>query len=166
VVSSHLRRSASWFVFALFSLAAPAVLSAQFLKVELSLGGLDCASCAGSVEKAYKRIRGVESASLASDGKKVSIALKADNAVRLEQLRDAAKGIGYTPGEARVVARGILAEKEGKWTFTPAGAARSIPSTPPPDGAAAGVEILVEGVVSPPPDSLRITAARRADTSQ
>lgn len=81
-------------------------LRGEFLSVEMQFGGLDCPSCSGSLESAFRRIRGVENVQVARDRQAVRLQLKEGNRVRLERLRDALKGLGYTPGEATVEVRG------------------------------------------------------------
>jgi hypothetical protein len=56
-----------------------------------------------------KRVRGVESASLDSASGAVRIALAAENSVKLDTVRDALKGLGYTPGDAVVALVGNVA---------------------------------------------------------
>ena len=47
----------------LLIILAGAPLAAELIHVELTLGGLECASCAQSVDRVFKRIKGVETAS-------------------------------------------------------------------------------------------------------
>jgi len=96
------------------TLLAPAAASAEFLRIEQSLTALDCASCAQSLAGRMKRMWGVESAELTPDGF-LRLQLKPDNAVRLETIRDLAKGGGFTPKEAKVKVRGTAVETGGKW---------------------------------------------------
>ncbi|MBX5494582.1 MAG: heavy-metal-associated domain-containing protein [Bryobacteraceae bacterium] len=81
-------------------------LRGEFLSVEMQFGGLDCPSCRDSLESTFRRIRGVEDVQVARDRQVIRLQLKEGNRVRLERLRDALKGLGYTPGEATVEVRG------------------------------------------------------------
>ena len=121
-------------------------LAAEFRSVEMRVDGLDCASCAGSVERALRRIKGVESASFRLSDATAVVALKPGNAVVLDQVRDALKAIGYTPKDARVVARGV-AEETGFKVTGPDAVYRMEGVTPP-----RGVEVTLEGTVPAPAD--------------
>jgi copper chaperone CopZ len=130
---------------ALFLAALP--LPAEFRSVEMGVGGLDCASCAGSVERALRRIRGVESASFRLSDSTAVLVLKAGNTVALDQVRDALKGLGYTPKDAKVSARGVMEDAGFKVTgpdrvYKLEGGAVT----------ARGKEITIEGMVPAPAD--------------
>jgi hypothetical protein len=137
---------------------------AEFVRIEQSLTQLDCASCAESLAARLKRVRGVASASLGAGGF-VRLELKPDNTVRLETIRDLAKGGGFTPGEARVRVRGKAVEREGKAWLEVAGLDQTFrldlgTGVAPPR---AGQRIVVEGIVAPPaapatPPALGVTA--------
>ena len=137
---------------------------AEFVRIEQSLTQLDCASCAESLAARLKRLRGVESAGLGAGGF-VWLELKPDNTIRLETIRDLAKGGGFTPGEARVRVRGKALEREGKWWLEIAGLDQTYrldlgPGVGPPRP---GQRIVAEGVVAPPaapgtPPVVRVTA--------
>jgi copper chaperone CopZ len=92
---------------ALLSLLATACF-AQLHSVDIKVGGLDCASCATSVESRLKRIRGVESSKFDAERGVASVTLTPDNRVTLNAIRDALKGIGYTPGDADIVVSGTV----------------------------------------------------------
>ncbi|MDX2150010.1 MAG: hypothetical protein SFV54_04695 [Bryobacteraceae bacterium] len=80
------------------------LLQGEFLLIEQKFGGLDCPSCSDSLERAFKRVRGVESVEVGEGV--VRLRLTAGNAVRLERIHDALKGAGYTPGDAAVTVAG------------------------------------------------------------
>src|SRR5205085_6339078 len=80
---------------------AAASVHGEFLRVELAVGGLDCVSCAQSVDKTLKKIRGVEAASFRTEAAVAVLDLKPGNRVALDEIRDAVKRIGYTPKEAK-----------------------------------------------------------------
>jgi len=98
-----------WIRLTLLMVAVAGCCSAQLQSVDIRVSGLDCASCAESIEKRLKRMRGVESASLDSGSGTVRVALAPDNSVKLDAIRDALKGLGYTPGDAVVVLVGNIA---------------------------------------------------------
>ncbi len=125
-----------------FLVALP--LAAEFRSIEMGVGGLDCASCAGTVERVLRRIRGVESAGFRLAGSTAVLTLKPGNAVALDQVRDALKSIGYTPKDAKVVARGVA----GEGGFKVTGPDRIYRL----EGKAPRGEITLEGTVPAPPD--------------
>jgi len=145
-------------VFVLTLIGAP--LHAEFLHVELTIGGLDCISCAQSVDKVLKKIKGVETASFRTQDSVAVLDLKAGNTTPIEQIRDAVKGIGYTPKAARVTVRGQAREEGAKWTLQVAGAGAEyqldVSGVRPVDGA-----VLVEGTIAEPAAPLKVSAMRR-----
>ncbi len=144
-------------------------LQAQFRKVEMRVGGLDCNSCSESVDRVLKRIRGVESASFDAKANLVTVSFKAENKVALEAIRDAVKSIGYTPGETQLSARGSLAQEDGKWQFKPAGIDRTYAADIPSDLLSkAGADIIVDGSLPAPqganqPETLRVKGIHKSD---
>ena len=137
-------------------------LSAELTHVELSLGGLECSSCAQSVDKALKRIKGVETASFRTEGAVAVLDLKPGNTVTLEQIRDAVKGIGYTPGVAKITARGQARDDGGKWLFRVAGSDAEyrleIAASQTVDS---GVMSIVEGSIAGVAAPLKVAKIRR-----
>ena len=55
----------------------------------------------------------------------VTVTFKPENKVQVNAIRDAVKGVGYTPGETRIVARGSLTLDNGEWRFLPSGLEKS-----------------------------------------
>ena len=58
-------------------------LKAELMHVELAVGGLDCISCAQSVDRILKRIKGVDTASFRTQDAVAVLDLKPGNAVTL-----------------------------------------------------------------------------------
>src|SRR6266550_4693205 len=100
-------------LFALIVAAGP--LCAELLHVEQPVGGLDCVSCAQSVDKTLKKIKGVETATFRIADAVAVLEMKPGNNTALEEIRDAVKRIGYTPKEAKLTVRGEPAQEDGKW---------------------------------------------------
>lgn len=84
----------------------------QLQTVQIRLTGLDCASCASSVEPRLKRVRGVATAFYYPEKSVARANMAEDNRVTLHALRDAVKGLGYTPGDVELVVIGIV--KDGR----------------------------------------------------
>jgi cation transport ATPase len=81
-------------------------LHAEFFQIDQKFGGMECASCSQSLPAAFRRMRGVESAEVDAKQSVLRLTLAAGNRVRLNAVRDAVKGAGFTPGEAQVYVAG------------------------------------------------------------
>jgi copper chaperone CopZ len=143
---------------------------AEFLHVEQAVTGLDCASCAQSVDKTLMKIKGVGSASFRLQDATAIVDLKPANRVPLDDLRDALKRIGYTPAEARVTVRGQARREGGKWLFRVAGGAAEYQLDPAGKdvegqlGAGAdGVLILEGSIAAGRGAALKVVSARRSE---
>jgi len=151
-------------LFALILIAAP--LGAEFLHIEQSLTGLDCISCAESVGKNLKKIKGVESAGFRTADSTAVLDLKPGNTVALADVRDRVKGMGYTPKEAKVTARGEARMEGGKWMFHLAGSDTQY-ALEVSGGAAEelrqGGTVIIEGRLAEPSGPLTVSAARRGE---
>ena len=147
---------------------ASAPLGAEFLRVEQSVTGLDCISCAESAPRNLKKIKGVESASFRTADGVAVLELKPGNTVPLGDIRDALKRMGYTPAGAKVTAKGQARSEAGRWTFRVAGIVADFPLDL---SAGQGIEaklrdggsLIVEGSIADPASPLKVTAARRAE---
>jgi copper chaperone CopZ len=93
---------------ALLFLTLVEIATAQLRSVEMRVSGLECASCAESIGRRLGRIRGVESASFDPAKNVAKIKLHDENTVTLTAVREALKGLGYTPGDALVTVRGSI----------------------------------------------------------
>jgi copper chaperone CopZ len=94
-------------VFAIAALS-PSTASAELRTVKFKLAGMDCVYCNGAMNKALKKLDGVESIELLPDKGTAEIRLKADNKITLRQVRGIVKSTGYTPGDAAITARGRI----------------------------------------------------------
>lgn len=103
--------------FAPLFLFAAAPLAAEFLSVRLEVPDMDCASCVQSLESGLKRIRGVEKVTI-SQRTGAELVLQPGNKLTLERLRDAIKGVGFTPKTAHVRVKGTPVTDSGQWRFT------------------------------------------------
>ena len=93
-----------------FAIAAvsPSLASAELRTVKFKLAGMDCAYCNGAMNKAVKKLEGVEAIELLPDEGTAEIRLKADNKITLREVRGIVKSTGYTPGDAEITARGRI----------------------------------------------------------
>ena len=98
-------------------------LAAPALQFDLGVGGMTCASCVGRVERALRKVPGVQEASvnLATESARVALAAPAgSDAAALEaQLRRAVRNAGYEP---LAKGEGEVAEDLSPWAgFLPVG---------------------------------------------
>ena len=145
-------------LFVLILVSGP--LSAELVHVELTIGGLDCISCAQSVDKVLKKIKGVDAASFRTQDSVAVLDLKPGNTTQIEQIRDAVKGIGYTPKAARVTVRGQARQEGAKWILQVTGSGAEyqldVSGVRPVEGS-----VLVEGSIAEPGAPLKVSAMRR-----
>src|SRR6202043_651201 len=92
----------------LLMLMALTTARAEFLRIEVSMKDMNCASCSESLGKAFEKMRGVQHVEVAIEKGTVALELADKNRVTLEQVWDAVKRIGFTPGETKVVVRGAV----------------------------------------------------------
>jgi len=106
---------------------------------------MSCESCSESLGSALKRLRGVENATVDFKAGTVAVELAERNRVGVEQVWDAIKRVGFTPGETKVVVRGTVSGK--KLDVPEIGKAFEIEGT-----AAEGEGVRLKGTITPPPD--------------
>jgi Cu+-exporting ATPase len=98
--------------------------------LDIGIGGMTCASCVGRVEKALKRVEGVQDASvnLATESARIHFVLSAEKQPHMEALlRRAVRNAGYEPRAAEAA---IDAQDASAWAgFGPVawGLALSLP---------------------------------------
>ena len=138
-------------------LLAAASLPAEFLQVRIEVSNMDCLTCVKSLEMGLKRIKGVEKVTVGPQNSAEFI-LQPGNKVTLEQLRDAIKGVGFTPSLAHVVVKGKPVTASGQWRFEVDGIAKTYNLAVPSNDtireirARDGQVITVKAVSAPPPD--------------
>src|SRR5260370_6855986 len=81
---------------------------AEFLRIEVSMKDMNCASCSDSLGKAFEKMRGVRNVDVRIEKGSVALDLADGNRVALEQVWDTIKRIGFTPGETKVTVRGSV----------------------------------------------------------
>ena len=126
-------------------LIAAGLLRGEFLRVEVFMRDMSCESCSESLGTALKRLRGVENATVDFKAGTVIVELAARNRVGVEQVWDAIKRVGFTPGETKVVVRGTVSGK--KLDVPEIDKGFEIEGT-----AAAGEGVRLKGTITPPPD--------------
>ena len=141
----------------LILLAAAATLPAEFLHVRMEITNMDCLTCIQTLEQGLKKMRGIERIIIGPQNS-AEFALLPGNKITLEILRDAIKGVGFTPRSAFVTVKGRPVTSEGQWRFEVDGIAKIYNLAAPSNDtirairALDGKAITVKGVSAPPPD--------------
>lgn len=126
-------------------LIASCAMRAEFLRVEVFMKDMNCQSCSESLGKAFEKLRGVKHADVNFNDGTVALELADQNRVTLEQVWDAVKRVGFTPGDTKVTVRGAV--KGDSLTIS------IIDKTIKIEGRAAEAENAeLKGTVTPPPD--------------
>lgn len=130
----------------LMLLAAPATLRAEFLKIEITFGGMECASCTDFLENKFTRNRNVKSVQIDRQKGILTLELKPENKVRFEDIRDQVQQSGFTPKQSRVTVSGII-QDDGTLQIPEIGQAWKLSG----DRPAAGKRVTVHGIAKPGP---------------
>ena len=118
---------------------------AEFLRVEVFMKDMNCPSCSESLGKAFERVRGVKHVDVSMNDGTVTLELADQNRVTLEQVWDAIKRVGFTPGDTKVTVRGAV--KGDSLAIS------VIDKTIKIEGQAAEAETVEpKGTITPPPD--------------
>jgi copper chaperone CopZ len=117
---------------------------AEFLHIQVSVRDMTCESCSESLGSILKRMRGVENVDIDYKAATVRLDLASQNRISVEQVWDAVKRVGFTPGATKVDVRGVVGGgkievREANKTYQVEGSA--------PDG-----ETELKGTTEPPPD--------------
>jgi copper chaperone CopZ len=129
------------FVFLLAACAA----HAEFLRIEVSMKDMNCPSCSESLGKAFEKMRGVSHVAVSMKDGTVTLDLAAQNRVAIEQVWDAIKRVGFTPGDTKVAVRGSV--KGGSLTISVIDKTLAVEGRAPE-----GDSVELKGVITPPPD--------------
>jgi len=141
----------------LLLLAAAASLPAEFLHVRMEIANMDCLTCVQTLELGLKKIRGVEKVTVGPQNS-AEFVLLPGNKVTLERLRDAIKGVGFTPKSAHVTVKGKPVTAEGQWRFEVAGIEKVYNLSAPSNETVRSIRardgqiITVKAISAPPPD--------------
>ena len=140
----------------LLFIGASLVARAEFLDIRVVIRDMDCQPCSENLSGALKRMRGVEDASVDFKAGTVNVKLASQNRLGPEQIWDAIKRVGFTPGATELRVRGSI--RNGKLEVPESGKIFDI------EGGAAGENIELKGTTAPPADprtAIRIKIAQR-----
>jgi copper chaperone CopZ len=117
---------------------------AEFLHIQVSVRDMNCESCSESLGSIFKRMRGVENVDIDYQAATIRLDLAAQNRISVEQVWDAIKRVGFTPGSTKVDVRGVVGERKIE--------VREANKTYRIEGRAADGEVELKGTTEPPPD--------------
>jgi copper chaperone CopZ len=117
---------------------------AEFLRIEVLMKDMDCLSCSDSLGRTFEKMRGVKHVEVSTEKGSVALELVDQNRVTLEQVWDAIKRVGFTPGDTKVTVRG---ERKGD-SFV----ISVIDKTIDIEGRRPQGEVAIKGTITPPPD--------------
>ena len=121
----------------------------QFLQIEVFMRDMNCPSCTETLTGAFKKMRGVDKVETSMEKGSVLLDLARPNRVSIEQVWDAIKRVGFTPGETKVTVRGTVKVDAGKTSIELAETGKVFEI----DGhAEPGEAVELKGVLHPPPD--------------
>jgi copper chaperone CopZ len=112
------------------SLLLPALAGAEYRRVELTILGMDCATCAHGVRVAVQKVEGVESVELSLERASADIRLRPANRASLDRFRQIVKANGFEPKQALVTAVGTVRQTGGTLTFDVSGVATALAISP------------------------------------
>jgi len=113
--------------------------------VEVAIRDMDCESCSANLEGSFKRIRGVTNAEVDYKAKVIRLELAEKNRIGVEQVWDAVKRVGFTPGDTAVRVRGAV--KGSKIEVPEIGKTFELKGS-----ATEGESVKLNGTITPPPD--------------
>jgi copper chaperone CopZ len=129
---------------AIFLLISACGVRAEFLHIQVSVRDMNCESCSESLGSILKRMRGVEKVEIDYKAATVRMDLAAQNRIGVEQVWEAIKRVGFTPGATTVDVRGVVSA--GQIDVREASKIYQI------EGRAPDGETELKGTTEPPPD--------------
>lgn len=136
-------------VLLIFTALARTTARAEFLHMEVFIRDMNCESCSETLAGSLQRMRGVEKAEVDFKAGTVRLDLAEKNRTGVEQVWDAIKRVGFTPGETKVRVRGAL--KASKLEVPEIGKTFEVQFRPDAR-APEGDSVELTGVITPPPD--------------
>ena len=138
---------------AMLLLAAVLPLCAEFLRIDVALEGIGCASCIESLESRLGRVRGVERVEIDAKHGIATLYLAEKNRVRLRPLLSRITQDGTKVLRTEVIARGSVEAAETGLLFRPSGLTQAyllvFEQEAMKGRPLSGVTYEVRGVVSP-----------------
>jgi copper chaperone CopZ len=129
----------------LLMLAALSTARAEFLRVEVFVKDMNCASCSDSLGRTFEKMRGVKHVDVSMKEGTVTLDLADQNRIAIEQVWDALKRVGFTPGDTKVTVRGAV--KGASLIISVIDKTIAIEGRAPE-----GESVALKGIIAPPPD--------------
>ncbi|MEQ9221194.1 MAG: heavy metal-associated domain-containing protein [Cyclobacteriaceae bacterium] len=101
-------------VISIFSLSNA---TAQLIKVDQEVFGMDCAPCAYGLERGLKKMDGLESVKVSLNEGKAYLKLAADNTLTLQKIQKEVKNNGFSARSAVVTLNGELVKEGNEWSL-------------------------------------------------
>jgi len=117
---------------------------AEFLEMRVFVKDMNCESCTQNLEATFKRMRSVESVDVDFKAGTIALKLAEKNRLSPEQVWDAIKRVGFTPGATEVRVRGSI--NNGKLEVAEAAKTYEI------EGKTSGENVELTGKTMPPAD--------------
>lgn len=109
---------------------------------------MNCVSCSESLGASLKKLRGVDKVETNGEKGSVRLDLAKPNRISLEQVWDAIKRVGFTPGETKVSLHGAVKTEGSKTTIELPESGKVYEL----EGTAKVGDVDLSGTTRPPPD--------------
>ncbi|MBI0398060.1 heavy-metal-associated domain-containing protein [Cyclobacterium marinum] len=117
-------------VISIFSLSNA---TAQLIKVDQEVFGMDCAPCAYGLERGLKKMDGLESVKVSLNDGKAYLKLANSNELTLQKIQKEVKNNGFSARSAEVTLYGELAKEGNEWSVHVNGETFKVSSDTPDD---------------------------------
>ena len=124
---------------------AASTAHAEFLEIRVFIRDMNCESCAENLASSLKKLRGVENAVVDFKAGTVALQLAPQNRQGPEQVWDAIKRVGFTPGATNLRVRGSI--QNNKLSVPETGKSYDLSGR-----ADSGENVEIRGATAPPPD--------------
>lgn len=89
--------------------------SAQLLKVDQVVYGMDCAPCAYGMERSFTKMNGIDQVEVSLNKGTAYLYLSPNNQVTLQEIQKKVKNGGFTAKAAEIVMQGELIKEKDEW---------------------------------------------------
>ncbi|GMQ79739.1 MAG: hypothetical protein BMS9Abin03_172 [Thermodesulfobacteriota bacterium] len=98
----------SWLLLFIITMIAIPTANAQVSRVIVSVDGMACPFCAFGVEKRLKKVDGAGSVNVDMKTGTATLSAAEGKTINVDQVPDAIKTAGFTPGKIRIAATGTI----------------------------------------------------------
>lgn len=104
----------------MISILGIGTVSAQIVKVDQEVYGMDCAPCAYGLERGLKKMDGLQKVRVSLNDGKAYLGLAAENELTLGAIQEEVKKNGFSAKKAKVTVSGTLRKENGQWLIATA----------------------------------------------